>query len=144
MTGRQAGKCLFTQPAIDQDRKDFLDRIDCDSFDMYNRMADLSRFAPYNLSQTSNLEKSIFDLEKQKRAEKTNTWREKGESGMFSPFIKPCLEHSFPQPAIFYKVLLQFAQLPVQQVICLVDEAEDCVGGGFRRRGFDIGLISRI
>jgi hypothetical protein len=50
----------------------------------------------------------------------------------------------FGKPAFFQKSFFKCSQLPVQQVVCLVDDADEGVGGGFRGCGFNMGLIGRI
>jgi hypothetical protein len=47
----------------------------------------------------------------------------------------------FCKPARLHELLLQLAELLIQQVIRLVNEANDCIGGGFRRV-FEIGPSS--
>jgi hypothetical protein len=48
------------------------------------------------------------------------------------------------EAAFFQKLLLQLAKKLIQQVVGLVDEADQSVGGDFGRRFFDIGLIGLI
>jgi hypothetical protein len=48
------------------------------------------------------------------------------------------------EAAFFEKLLFQLPQLLVEQIVGLVDQADESVGGDFRRRLFDIRPISRI
>jgi hypothetical protein len=56
----------------------------------------------------------------------------------------PCHVKLLREPALFQELLLQLPELLVEQVVGLVDQADQGVGGNLGERGFDIGLIGQI
>lgn len=53
-----------------------LNRIDQDSCDLGTKVNKALITHPYDQQSVPNLERSLFDLEKQKREEKTNAWKD--------------------------------------------------------------------
>lgn len=53
-------------------------------------------------------------------------------------------EHIFFQAAVFEEVLFEAADELIEEIVCLVDQANYYVGDGFGRPGFEIGPIGLI
>ena len=48
------------------------------------------------------------------------------------------------EAALGQELLFKLTQLLIEQIVCLMDQADERVGGSLRRRLFDIGPIGRI
>lgn len=55
----------------------------------------------------------------------------------FSHAVEP-----FSETSVFKKIIVQFFQLSVQQIVCLVKKTDETVGSRFR--GLEVGQIRRI
>ncbi len=60
-------------------------------------------------------------------------WSSEGISSLCLSGLSACFVKSFSKPALFNKLLFELSQLLIQQIVGLMYQADNRIGGHFRR-----------